>query len=76
VTMATMMTKTEARKLAKRARQFGYFRPNPTGAQVYVKRPQCRERVQAEGFPWDTVSGLMKVLDAAMVEHVMEWCER
>lgn len=69
------MTKTEARKLAKQARQYGYFRPNPIAARVWVKCPQCREQVHAEGFPWDKVPALMRVLDAAMVVHLMDECE-
>jgi hypothetical protein len=65
------MTKTDARKVAKRARQYGYFAPQ--GGQpfhpIYVFCPLCREQVWAER-DWRNGETVIRALDRVMVEHV------
>jgi hypothetical protein len=64
-------TKTEAKRLARKAREHGYYQPD--GTHVWVECPlKCGERVVA-----DLVTGAgskMAQLDAFVIYH-LEGCE-
>lgn len=66
------MTKTEARKLARKARQYGYFKQSDS--RLAVNCPQCRERVVADVSPFSSMS-FMAQLDSQVVEHLLHDCE-
>lgn len=69
----TDVTKTQARALARRAREYGYFRGEPgnaTAPAAWVNCPECRDKVTGwSSYPHRT-SDLMRGLDAAMVDHL------
>lgn len=59
------MTKTKARAVARRARQYGY---QQEGVTVAVFCPLCRERVENDtGIHGGTVT---QRLDRAMLDHI------
>lgn len=62
-----MMNQTEARKLAKKARQYGYYRDSATRSYVYCPL-KCGERIYAEHRIGE--SGLARVLDPAVIDHL------
>lgn len=65
------MTKTEMRKIARRARQYGYFRKSDSAGYVFC--PECRAEVAAPRFidyakgRWETWP---VALDRAMLDHL------
>lgn len=65
-----MITVTAARKVAKRARQHGYY---ATGHQVYsaiyVHCPECRREVHVEPL-WRQGETHVQALDRAMLDHL------
>jgi hypothetical protein len=67
------VTKTEQRRLARRARQYGYHRQDTV---LWVFCPLCRERVYGD---WGTATRgqrtLTQELDRAMIEHLWGYCE-
>ncbi|MEQ7008389.1 hypothetical protein ABN028_19630 [Actinopolymorpha sp. B17G11] len=71
--MAVAITKTEARKVARRARQYGHFRTSSTG--LYVMCPRCRNKVETAVEASAKDSARMAALDKAMVEHLTEYAE-
>lgn len=74
------MTKTEAIKTAKRARQYGHFARGYCGISnaqlVEVACPNCREAVTGYHTPYDkTANTAAKALDKAMISHLLDECE-
>ena len=66
------MTKTEAKRLAVKARRYGYFdTTNRPGGKLIVRCPvsECRKMVETDNhYPYNK----LKNLDRAVVEHLTE----
>lgn len=61
------MTKKEARRLAGRARQFGYMRPSLS--ELYVFCPLCRVKCSAQ---YDFRQSIPAQLDRAVIDHLAD----
>jgi hypothetical protein len=62
-------TKTEMRRIARRARQHGHYR---SGADLYVYCPDCRAKVAS---PLSRYAGTVtQQLDRAMLAHLADDC--
>jgi ribosomal protein L44E len=68
VATITRMTKTEARKLARKARQYGHYQE---GRTLYVFCPLCRKQAGTEISRYSPGSP-MQQLDASVIEHLTE----
>jgi len=72
-------TKAQLLKIARQARKAGFFK-SPNGLELYVKCPECGERIYAQDFRYGTVNGEFKrrtdiqMLDAAMLSHLETYC--
>lgn len=65
-------TKTGRARIAKRARQHGYFHDRDK-FQIAVKCPLCREKVETAQPPYG--ESIIRALDAAMEDHLRRDCE-
>ena len=65
------MTKNEAKKVARNARKFGHFFNDETQT-LYLFCPRCKKRVETV---YDRNKTKARVLDAMMVEHLVEDCD-
>lgn len=64
-----MTTKTEMRRIARRARQHGHYR---NAADLYVYCPDCRAKVAT---PFSRYAGTVtQQLDQAMLAHLADDC--
>jgi hypothetical protein len=71
------MTLTEARRLAKQARRYGYLTGNQVPGQLHgntltVTCPVCRERVSVEFSQYFHGGSVVRTLDAAVIEHLRD----
>ncbi len=66
------MTKAAAKQLARRARQYGYYRRSAT--EGYVFCPRCRQPVTFHKLAWERFTAT--TMDAAVIAHLLdEDCE-
>ncbi|HEY3718406.1 MAG TPA: hypothetical protein VGL39_28110 [Jatrophihabitantaceae bacterium] len=76
-----LLTKAEARVIARQARSYGYFADDENQRHAHVYCPRCRVEVGATRYESHRSEAarrglLMAALDAAMVEHLLCDCER
>jgi hypothetical protein len=74
------LTLTEARALAWRVLQYGYFADDDQQRKAHARCPYCRRTVTGERFvPHHTDSGrqrlLFRALTEAVVQHLREDCD-
>ena len=64
---------TEARRLARQARRYGYFcsgRGQLHGSTLTVCCPRCAERVSIEFSQYQYGASVPRTLDAAVIAHL------
>ncbi len=82
MTAAAAMTKTEALRIARRARRYGHQADRNDPRAVSVDCPQCKQRVPAVREPRSASHGPLyespgRALDRAMLAHLTDgWCEQ
>lgn len=62
------MSITAARAMARQARRYGHF---DTGTTLWIKCPQCRDKVEIDKIPNRSIT---LQLDAMMVDHLVDYC--
>jgi len=82
MTAAVAISKTEALRIARRARRYGHFADRNDPRVVSVACPQCKEPVSAMRQPRQASRGPLyespgRALDRAMLAHLTGgWCEQ
>lgn len=71
------MTKTEARRLTRESRSYGWFRPSLYRAEGYRRCPKCRALLWGYGHGRDEALARMinAAIDLRMVEHLLANCD-
>lgn len=67
----TTTTTTERQRIARRARQHGYF---DTGRTLWVTCPACRHRVECDRELPHRMT-IVRQLDRMMLGHLADYCE-